>query len=55
MLLQWDVGVFPSFWICVCLLAASRPGVESRLGYAPASCLLTPNSTSLHEPDREEQ
>ena len=42
--LLWDLGVFPSFWICVCLLPASRPGAESRLGYAPASCPHTPNS-----------
>lgn len=53
--LLWDLGVFPSFRICVCRLPASRPGVESRLGYAPPSCPRIPNSKSLHELAREKQ
>lgn len=53
--LLWDLGVFHSPCICLCLLRTSRPRAESWLGDAPASCLPFPNSKNLNEPAREDQ
>lgn len=53
--LLWDLGVFHSPCICLCLPGTSRPRAESWLGETPASCLPFPNSKNLNEPAREDQ